>query len=330
MFGPRFGLLAFLHPVRKEAHGRGEDQKGDVRQAGDQGETEQNAGDDPERPGVDGELALEFGAEVARPGGAGDEHARRGGDDQGRNLPDQPVADGENGVGRGGVPGGHALLQHADDEPGADVDHGNDDAGDGVALDELAGTVHRPVEVGLLGDFLASLARLVVADQAGVEVGVDRHLLARHGIQGEAGGDFGDPARPLGDDHEIDQHQDDEDDDADHVVAADHELAEGLDDAAGRPHPLVALEQDQAGRGDVEGEAKQGRRQQQGGKNGEIEGPHRVQGNDQDQQRQGDVEGQEEVQKQRRQRDDHQQQNHHQAERDNDVAAHQRFHPPFI
>ncbi len=47
----------------------------------------------------------------------------------------------------------HADLDDADDQPADDVDHRDDDAGDGVAADELAGTVHRPEEVGLLRDF---------------------------------------------------------------------------------------------------------------------------------------------------------------------------------
>ena len=48
----------------------------------------------------------------------------------------------------------HARLDHADEQPADDVDQRDHDAGDGVAADELAGTVHGPEEVGLLGDFL--------------------------------------------------------------------------------------------------------------------------------------------------------------------------------
>ena len=79
----------------------------------------------------------------------------------------------------------------------------------------------------------AALAGLVLGDQAGVQVGVDAHLLARHGVQGEAGGHLGHAPGAVGDDDELDDHQDQEDDDADHVVAADHEVAEGVDDLAG-------------------------------------------------------------------------------------------------
>ena len=47
-------------------------------------------------------------------------------------------------------------LDHADEQPADDVDQRDHDAGDGVAADELAGTVHGPEEVGLLGDLLAA------------------------------------------------------------------------------------------------------------------------------------------------------------------------------
>jgi hypothetical protein len=45
-------------------------------------------------------------------------------------------------------------------------------------------------------------------DQAGGEIGVDRHLLAGHGVEVEARRDFGDAARALGDDDEVHDHQD--------------------------------------------------------------------------------------------------------------------------
>jgi hypothetical protein len=76
-------------------------------------------------------------------------------------------------------------------------------------------------------------SRGLLVDQAGIEVG-DRHLLAGHRVEMEAGGDFGDAARTLGDDHEVHDDEDCEHDDADHEIAAHHEAAERLDDMAGR------------------------------------------------------------------------------------------------
>ena len=100
------------------------------------------------------------------------------------------------------------ILEHADGEAADDIDEGDDDAGDGVAADELAGTVHGAVEFGLLGELRRRARASFSSINAGVQIGIDAHLLAGHGIQGEAGGHFGDAAGALGDDHEIDDHQD--------------------------------------------------------------------------------------------------------------------------
>jgi hypothetical protein len=81
---------------------------------------------------------------------------------------------------------------------------------------------------------------------AGAHVAVDRHLLARHGVQREAGRDLGHAFGALGDDHELHDGQDQEDHQADDQIAADDEVAEGLDDVAG-----IGLQQDQARRGDA-------------------------------------------------------------------------------
>src|SRR6266508_4344640 len=66
--------------------------------------------------------------------------------------------------------------------------------------------------------------RLALVDQAGREIGVDRHLLTRHGVEVEARGDLGDAAGALGDHHEIHDHQDREHDDPDHEIAAHDEI----------------------------------------------------------------------------------------------------------
>ena len=99
---------------------------------------------------------------------------------------------------------------------------------------------------------LAPPPGFLLVDQAGGKVGVDGHLLARHGVQVEACRDFGDAAGALGDDHEIHDHQDREYDDPDDEVAAHHEVAESLDDVAGGSRTLVAAGKDQSGRGQVE------------------------------------------------------------------------------
>ena len=115
-------------------------------------------------------------------------------------------------------------------------------AGHRVALDELRGAVHRAVEVGLARRSPRGAARASsLGDQAGVQVGVDRHLLAGHRVEGEARGDLGDAPGAVRDHDELDHDEDQEDDEADDEVAADDERAERVDDAAG-----VAVQQDRA------------------------------------------------------------------------------------
>ena len=110
----------------------------------------------------------------------------------------------------------------------------------------------RAEEVGFFAHLGAAAARFLLVDQAGVEVGVDRHLLARHRVQREARADLGDALGALGDDDEVDDHQDREDDQADREVAADQEVAEGLDHLAGRGRAGVAVDQHHARRGHVQ------------------------------------------------------------------------------
>ena len=50
--------------------------------------------------------------------------------------------------------------------------------------------------------------RLLVVDQAARQVGVDRHLLARNGVERETRANLGDTRRALGDDDEIDRDED--------------------------------------------------------------------------------------------------------------------------
>src|SRR5207237_7607063 len=105
----------------------------------------------------------------------------------------------------------HLVLDHADVDAAQDVHESDDDGGDGVAADELGGTVHGAVEVGLLRDRLAALTGLLFGDMPAVQVGVDRHLLAGHGVQGETRGDFADSGGAFGDHHELNYHDDQED-----------------------------------------------------------------------------------------------------------------------
>ena len=147
------------------------------------------------------------------------------------------------------------MLQYADRETADDVDEHDHNAGYSIAAHEFAGAVHGAVKLGFERDHGAALARFVFADKAGIEVGVDRHLLAGHGVQSETRGHFRDAARALGDHHEIDEHQYREYHDADCVIAADQEMTKGLDHLARGVGAGVALQQHDPSRSDVERQA---------------------------------------------------------------------------
>ena len=211
----------------------------------------------------------------------GDNEAGGDGDDEGGDLTDQAVADGE--LGEDVEAGAEVPLvfEDADGETAEDVDDGDDDAGDGVAADELGGTVHGSVEVGFGSDGLTAAAGFVFVDEAGVEVGVDGHLLAGHAVQGEAGGDFADAGGAFGDDDELDDDEDEEDDEADGEGVGGDEVAKGFDDATGgggAARAVFAGSEDETGGGAVEDEAEQGGSQKHRRENRQLHGAVDVDG----------------------------------------------------
>jgi hypothetical protein len=167
----------------------------------------------------------------------------------------------------------------------------------------------------------AALARGLLVDQARGQIGVDRHLLAGHGVQMKARRDLGDAARTLGDHHEVHDDEDREHDDADHEVAAHHELAERLDDVARGRGAFVAVRQDQPRRRQIERQPQYGRDQQHGREDREFQRRLDEQRGHQDQHRQDDRDRQEQVEQDRRQRQDQDHQDGQDAERKPDVAA---------
>src|SRR5580692_12888538 len=171
----------------------------------------------------------------------------------------------------GGIGKTQILLQDADDHAADDIDQNHQQSGNGIAADEFRGAVHGAEKAGFVFQVLAPTPRFLLVDQAGGEIGVDRHLLARHGVQMEPGGDFGDAAGALGDDYEIHDHQDREDDDADDEIAAHDEAAERLDDMAGGGGALVAMGENEPGRGEVERQPQHGRDQQHRGERREFQ-----------------------------------------------------------
>ena len=104
----------------------------------------------PSARGMGAELAEQGDVGAAGDAGLGDQQAGRGRDDQRRDLRHQAVADGQQRVGVRGLAEAHAHLADADDQPADQVDDGDQQAGDGIAADELGGTVHGAEEAALL------------------------------------------------------------------------------------------------------------------------------------------------------------------------------------
>lgn len=213
------------------------------------------------------------------------------------------------------------MLEDTDRHAADQVDKQNQQAGNGVAAHELAGAVHGAVELGLLGHFRAAGLGLVLVDQAGVEVGVDRHLLAGHGVEGKTRAHLGNPPSTLGHHHEVDDHQDREHHDTDHIVAADHHLAEGLDHLTGGGVAVLAVQHHHPRRGHVKGQAQQRGNQQNGGKDRKIQRPQGVHADQQHDDGQGNVEGEEHVQQERRHRQHHHCQHDQQQQRHAQIAS---------
>ncbi len=282
---------------------------------GHESEERQDSGGHDDRPTAGEELLAERPADLVAGRAAGDDDAGGRGHEQRRELRGERVADGEDRERFRGLGEVHPS-HHAEDEAPRQVDAGDEQAGDGVAVDELARAVHRAVEVRLALEALAARPRLVARDGAGRKVGVDRHLLAGHRVEGEARGDLGDAAGALGHDDEVDDGEDQEDHEADEDVALDDEAAERLDDRPGRPLPFAAVEQDQARGGDVEAQPEQRRDEDEGREGAELESFLDEEGSEEHPHRKRDRQPEQQVEQLRRQRQDH-----HQDDADDARAA---------
>ncbi|MNP21340.1 hypothetical protein D3C76_1139530 [compost metagenome] len=191
-------------------------------------------------------------ANVLIGGDAGHDHTGRGGDHQRRDLGHQAVTDGQQGIAFRRMAHAHPVLQNPDQQAAHHVDHHDQNTGDGIAANELTRTVHRAVEVGLLGHFCTAFFRFIFANQPGVEIGVNRHLFARHPVQYETRAHFRDTSRTFGDNHKVDDHEDDKHHNTDGEVAAHQEVAEGLNHLTCRRAAGMTIHQNDTGGGHVQ------------------------------------------------------------------------------
>ncbi len=182
------------------------------------------------------------------------------------------------------------MLEDTDEQPPDDVDKQDQDTGNRIALDEFARTIHGTIEVGLGHDLLATPPGLLMIYDSGAQVGIDGHLLARHRIQGKASTNLRNTASTLGHNDEVDNDQDCKYHHTDREIAADHELAEGLDDMARRVRTGMSLKQDDPGRGNIQRQTQESNQQDDRRKCREIERFLRVDTGHDNDDGQGDIE----------------------------------------
>ncbi len=212
----------------------------------------------------------------------------------------QTVTDGQQGVNATRIGEGHVVLKDTDQHAADEVDEQNQQASNCVTAYKLAGTVHGTVELGLLGHFGTTALGFRLVDEAGVEVGVDGHLLAGHRVEGEARAHLGNTPGTLGDDHKVDDHQDCEHHDTDDVVTADHHFTEGLNHLARSSMTVLTVKHDHPRRRDVQRQTQQGGDQQDGREHREIQRPQGVDAHQQHDDGQRNVEREKYVQQERR------------------------------
>ena len=183
-------------------------------------------------------------------------------------------------------PGNVHAARHPHDDPADEVDASDDDAGNGIAADELGCTVHRPVKLGLARQMIAPPPGFGFVDGPRVQLRIDRHLLARHRVQDETRRHFRDAPGAFRHDDELNDDENPEDDEPDQQMPLHNVVAERADDG-----PRLAVQQDSACRRDIQREPKQRGQQQHRWEHGEVERLLRPQRDQQQQDRQRQVEG---------------------------------------
>ncbi|MNH94538.1 hypothetical protein D3C73_471590 [compost metagenome] len=301
----------------QQCQGRGDGQESQQRKTGQQADAHRQQRRHPQHEGMTEHLGEHVAPQVGVIAvDAGDDEAGADGDQQRRNLCHQTIADGQQGVGRQGGGQVHAHLPDANGHAADEVDEDNDDAGDGIALDELHRAVERAVQLAFALQHAAFFLGFLGRHGAGLEVAVDAHLLAGHAVQREARRDFGHPLRTLGDHDELDNSDNGKDHEAHHQAFADHELTEGGDDL-----PRISLAEDQPAGADRQRQAEQGGQQQQRRKGRETEDAFDVERPHEHQQRNHDVQADEKIHQRRRQGNDQHGDDHHHQRQDQQLRT---------
>ena len=164
----------------------------------------------------------------------------------------------------------HIVARSADDDTAENIDGGDDETCNRIAAHEFGCTVHGAEEGAFLFQLATAALRFLFIDQAGRQVGIDGHLLAGNGVEGEARAHFRDTRRALGDDEEVDDDENAENDQTDNEVAAHHELREAVDHMTGGKIAFIAVGENHACRRDIQRQSHHGGDQQHRWKGGKV------------------------------------------------------------
>ena len=154
----------------------------EMRHAGQQAQQAQHTARNQQRALVAVHLLGQLFREVVFGGHAGDQNTCGRRNDQSWNLRHQAVTNGERAVHCERFAKAQVVRDHARDQTAHQVDDQNQNARHGVAAYKLRGTIHGAEEVGLLCHLGPALLGFFLLDQAGIQVGINGHLLAGHGI----------------------------------------------------------------------------------------------------------------------------------------------------
>ena len=194
-------------------------------------------------------------------GDASHHDGRRSRKQQARQLRDQAVTNRQDREDLRRIRRRHLMLHDADHKATEDIDEEDQNPSHGIAAHKFTRAIHRAIKIRFLRNFCTALFGFFLGNDPRVHVRIDRHLFAGHRVQREARTDFRDAPGALGHHHKINDHEDRKHHQPDRVIAADHEFAEGANNLPRRVVPGMAMEQNHAGRGDVERKSEQGRDQ---------------------------------------------------------------------
>ena len=157
------------------------------------------------------------------------------------------------------------MLEHTNGQAANQVDQQNQYARNGVTADKFGSTVHGTEEVGFLGQLGTAFLCCGLVDHARIQVGVDRHLFARHRVQGKTCVHFRNTARTFGHHDKVNDHQNTKDDETHHIVTGNHKLTKRRHHFARSFVACVAVDQDHPGRRHVQRQAQHRGKQQYSG-----------------------------------------------------------------